>query len=153
MKNLLVKFLITIIIIGNFSACNKKNEPEPPQVTNEQHLTNNNWTLHTVETSPVIEGIDPMDFLEDCYVDNIYSFLSGGVLSVDEGPLKCQQIDPQVATGEWKLTQNQQQLELKYASYDLVFKILEISDEQMKVQTTLNILGLATISNLTFLAN
>lgn len=150
-KNMRYTFsAIIFCFILSIAACTN-NKDQNPLVSNEQYLVNNNWKLSTVETVPSIPGINPMDFLETCQLDNTFDFSDGGVLIVDEGATKCNENNPQVITGEWSLSQEQTQLQLVYGIITRDFTILEINDAVMKVQTEVIYQGFTVTANFNFL--
>jgi len=149
MRNLIAVFVVTILLVNIFG-CKSKSEPEPPRSAKERQLSGNKWKLNAAETIPAIPGINALNYLEECYKDNIYTFLPGGTLSVDEGSSKCNVENPQVITGEWKLSHDEEQLDLKYADIDHNFKLLELTEEKMKVQSTLDFQGISILGTLTF---
>ncbi len=146
----ILNFIIVSSVI--FLSCGKSKEPTPPPVTQEQHLRNNSWKLSAVETVPVIAGINPIDFLEDCYIDNIYSFEENNVLIVDEGPLKCNVDSDQRVFGKWEISEDQKQLSLEYGDIVQNFEILSVDEEEMKLQTTIVVQTFSFLANLTFVS-
>ncbi|MDQ3534252.1 MAG: hypothetical protein M3421_01330 [Bacteroidota bacterium] len=151
MKHPLRLILLIFFIIILISSCKDKNESHAPVLIHGQKLIIHKWKLFKVETVPEIPGVNPMDFLEDCYTDNIYSFLPEGVLVVDEGDSKCNDQNPQTLSGEWKLSQDEKQLDLEYGNFNQEFIVLELSEEQLIVRTTLDFNGLSILGSLTFL--
>ena len=42
-----------------------------------------------------------------CFVDNIFTFKTNGQLELDEGPTKCDVLDPQIEIVTWQFTNNE----------------------------------------------
>jgi hypothetical protein len=77
----------------------KEEEPEPP--TRTELLMNGEWTITNATTGSLPVWNTPL--VDPCYRDNIYTFKTNDTLSVDEGPLKCDEDGEQVLNGVWKL--------------------------------------------------
>ncbi len=65
-----------------------------------------------------------------CFVDNIFTFKTNGQLELDEGPTKCDVMDPQIETVTWQLTNNEANLVVDSQTYD----ITELSATTFKIK-------------------
>jgi hypothetical protein len=115
MKSLLICTIIfTLLIIS----CSKKDS----NLSKKDLLTSGTWKLTAVVADDDANGSYETDryanFL-DCYKDNYYTFRSNGELELNEGPAKCDPIDPQTETATWQLTQNETHLVFGFDEYKL----------------------------------
>lgn len=96
-----LSLLIVLIAAGFllFTSCNKKDNP--PSKTKTQLITQSTWKVKsaTVNGSPYT--------LQACQQDNIYTFVSTGSGSTDEGATKCNSGDPQTTSFTWSFQNNE----------------------------------------------
>lgn len=94
-----------------FAGCNKKDSPS----SKTELLTSGSWKLTAVvsdnDANGTYETNDYASF-SDCFKDNFFTFLAGGIAEINEGPVKCSPADPQIETGSWQLTQNETHLKI-----------------------------------------
>jgi hypothetical protein len=69
-----------------------------------------------------------------CFIDNIFTFKTNGQLELDEGPTKCDIMDPQTETVVWQLTNNEANLVVDSDTYD----ITELSTTTFKIKENLS---------------
>jgi len=85
-------------------------------------LTSGTWKLTAVVDDDDANGTYETDVfasLSDCFKDNYYTFRSNGEFELDEGPTKCDQMDPQTETASWQLTENETHLTINADEYIL----------------------------------
>jgi hypothetical protein len=114
-------FLIstTIFVLLTIS-CNKKDSNS--SLSKRDLLTSGSWKLTAVVADDDANGsyeTDRFASFSDCYKDNYYTFRSNGELELNEGPTKCDPIDPQTETYSWELTQNETHLIFGFDEYKL----------------------------------
>jgi len=69
-----------------------------------------------------------------CFIDNIFTFKTNGQLELDEGPSKCDIMDPQTETVTWQFTNNEANLVVDGDTYD----IAELSTTTFKIKENLS---------------
>ena len=69
-----------------------------------------------------------------CFIDNIFTFKTNGQLELDEGPTKCDVIDPQIETVAWNFTNNETSIVVESDTYD----ITELSTTTFKIKENLS---------------
>lgn len=100
-------------------ACNKKEK----NLSRSELLTSGSWKLTGSESdndgNGTYEADDYAGFL-DCFKDNFATFKSNDQVDIDEGPTKCDPLDPQNETASWMLTNNDNNLVIDGDSYDIL---------------------------------
>lgn len=130
-------FMSTLIING----CIKEEEriprteqEEPDKVAeNELIIKSQSWQITNLVTGGFSVWNTPL--IEDCFKDNIYTFLEDYSLEIDEGPLKCNDTDPQSFMGEWKLI-DENSIYVDALIFSDTATILEISSTRMVIDGT-----------------
>lgn len=91
------------------AACNKKDTA----VSKTELLTSGTWKITAVVSDNDANGTyetDDFATFSLCFTDNFWSFSASSVVTMDEGPTKCDVADPQTETGTWNFTQNETHL-------------------------------------------
>lgn len=107
-KTISITALFFILLLA---ACNKKDTA----ASKTQLLTSGTWKLTAVVSDNDANGTyetDDFATFSPCFTDNIWSFSTSSVVTLDEGPTKCNPADPQTETGTWQLTQNETYLKI-----------------------------------------
>ena len=112
----IIPFYALIILVA-FASCKKEdNKPK----TKSDFLTSGTWSVTAVTSDDDGDGTyetnDFADFVA-CYKDNFYSFHADGIWELNEGPTKCEDIDPQTDTDHWQLTNNETNIILATDTY------------------------------------
>ena len=95
MRKLLTALLSVSILF--FTACKKDDKAD----NKAELLIGKSWKI----TGYTEGGVDMLhEIYDDCELDNITTFLSDGRFKDDEGAVKCDDEDPQVVEGTWKLS-------------------------------------------------
>ena len=103
--------IATLFFIILLAACNKKDKA----VSKTELLTSGTWKLTAVVSDNDGNGTyetDDFATFSACFTDNIWSFGTSSVATLDEGPTKCDPADPQTEPGTWQLTQNETYLKI-----------------------------------------
>ncbi len=107
-KTISIASLFFILLLA---ACNKKDKA----ASKTELLTSGTWKLTAVISDNDGNGTyetDDFATFFPCFTDNIWSFGASSVVTLDEGPTKCNPADPQTETGTWQLTQNETYLKI-----------------------------------------
>ena len=99
-------FLVLLVI-----SCNKKDST----MSKTQLLTSGSWRLTAVVSDNDANGTyetDDFAGFPDCFKGNYYTFFSNGSAELNEGPTKCDPMDPQTETATWQFTQNETHLKI-----------------------------------------
>ncbi len=106
--------LIGIGLIGLLVATAGCQKDDDNAATKSDLLTAKPWKLSTAGVDANSDGtIDtplPPDTFEPCETDNLYTFKKDGSGTADEGPLKCDEADPQTADFGWTLSSDQKNI-------------------------------------------
>jgi len=96
-------------------------------------LTTGTWKLTGSETDADGNGTyeinDYAGFLP-CFTDNIYTFQTNGQAVSDEGPTKCDPMDPQTETVSWQFTNNENSMIIDGDTYE----VKEISNTTLRLK-------------------
>jgi hypothetical protein len=149
------RFTIAALALASLlaTACKKDSENTPQPKTTEQLLTAN-WRMTALTSNPGLQTntgttvTDIYPFVPSCTKDDIMQFLAGGQFKADEGATKCDGNDPQTLTGTWTSAKsgNDTNVNVTVGSSTLHFKVLEVSDTQLKMMTNDDLLGIGTTS-------
>lgn len=92
------------------SACEK----EDKQTSRTDLLTNGQWRMTSYTLSPPYDldgdgtaDADGLATFADCDRDDLFIFKKDGTLVLDEGPTKCNPIDPQTENTTWAFVNNE----------------------------------------------
>lgn len=121
-----------LLLLAFITACSKKDKNQ----SRTELLTTGNWNITASENDDDANGTYETDnyaLFDDCFKDNIFTFKTGGQLDLDEGPSKCDPLDPQTETVPWQLTNNDNTLVVDGESYD----ILELNNSTLRFKENL----------------
>lgn len=125
-------FCSLALLILFVTACSKKDKAP----SKSDLLTSGNWKLSAADSDDDANGTYEVDVFAtflDCFKDNIFTFRSTGQLELDEGPTKCDPLDPQTESVSWQLTNNDANLVVDGDTYD----ILELSNSTLSIKENL----------------
>lgn len=93
------------------------------------------WVQKSITTDPplVILGTPITDIfaqLDNCVKDDIIFFQDNNKYVTDEGPTKCNPLDPQTETGTWALSADEKVITVDGESWD----VLELTKSTLKVK-------------------
>jgi hypothetical protein len=137
MKKLLWAIIIPILLLS-FTACKKS--VKVTVKTNTELLTQTSWKFDNAKVS----GTDVSAFVSACQKDNLYTFVSNGTGTADEGATKCAAGDPQSTAFTWNFASNETVLHVSIAlfaggSQDLT--IVSLSETQLVVSGNITVGG------------
>lgn len=129
MKNIQLTAVLLAVL---FTACNKKDKSP----SRSELLTTGSWKITASESDNDANGTYETDnyaSFNDCFKDNIFTFKMGGQAELDEGPTKCDPMDPQTEIASWQLTNNDNNLVVDGDTYT----ILELSTSTLRFKQDL----------------
>jgi len=140
------KITLAIIALGlgiTIVSC-KKETPTPTLApTKTELLTGKNWLL----TSYVMDNVEYYDMIESCQQDNLTIFNANNTVTIDEGPTKCDPLDPQTTDGgAWSFNSTETFITLDGEEYELEI----LNSTTLKVKNTVEDGGVIIISTITF---
>jgi hypothetical protein len=109
MKKLISIYTIFLFLL--LAACSKKDKVAVTSKTDL--LTSGTWKLTALVSDDDGNGSYETDVyagFSGCFTDNYWTFKANGQLELNEGPTKCDPIDPQIQAATWQLTQNETHL-------------------------------------------
>lgn len=131
-KNLLL--ILTLAGAAVLNSCSKDddNSSSTPTATKLQLLTAHGWRLSTF----LENGVDMTNaYFSACELDNIYTFYTDSLYSIDEGPTKCNPNDPQIIeTGTWAFGNNQNMVILDPGPNESNLDIVQLDANNFKYQ-------------------
>jgi hypothetical protein len=145
--------LLLVLITSTFfifSSCNKDDDPPVPK-TKTQLLTQGTWKFKSASAG----GTDYSSSLQACQKDNVYTFITGGNGTTDEGLLKCNPADNQTTSFTWIFTTNETVIQVSSAFFTNTsnnFDLISLTETEMIVSTYYNPpLGPSILVTITFL--
>lgn len=135
--------LAMVLLIG--ASCQKSGENSSNSSKSKtQLLTQKNWKIvaHTVNPAVDLNGDGTADsdvfatVYEACNKDDIYSFETNGTGTVDEGPTKCDDTDPQSTPIQWLFKSSETVIQINQGVVSLDFNLVELTESTLKVSYT-----------------
>ena len=126
-KQLLFLLSLTAFLL---ISCEEDNPPTPK--TKTQLLTQGTWRF----SAATANGSDASGFLQACQKDNIYTFVSGGTGTVDEGASKCNASDPQTSSLTWNFASGETILHISapfFSGSGNDFTLVALTETQLKI--------------------
>jgi len=134
-------YSITVIAIDNDGA--KTTSPVISITVQDDELIGKNWKLTAKTVSPARApqiGADPItDWytqLENCEKDNLKKYMADNTVTFDEGASKCDSNDAQTEKGSWLYNSNNTIITETRDDAVIDYKIVSVSDTQLKVTYT-----------------
>lgn len=134
-----MKKLLVILSAATFLAACKKDDDSQSRT---DLLTSGKWTVtqNMTVASGTINGITIIDTTDNyadtkaCERDNTVMFEKLGTITIDEGPTKCKESDPQTKSGgNWALVNNDQKLRWNPDNFTADFTINELTSNRMRL--------------------
>ena len=142
------KITTALLVLGlgiTIISC-KKETPTPtptPAPTKTELITGGNWML----TSYVVDNVEIYDQIQSCHQDNLFIFNTNNTVTIDEGPTKCDPLDPQTSDGgAWFFNATETLITLDGSEYELEV----LNSTTLKIKNTVVNGGLTSISIITF---
>ena len=128
-------FLFTAAFFLFFTPACKKDKDKTQSKT--ELLTTGSWKVTASVTDNDGNGTyetNEFALFPACFVDNIFTFKTNGQLELDEGPTKCDVMDPQIETVAWQFTNNEMNIMVDSDTYD----ITELNTTTFKIKENLS---------------
>lgn len=128
-------FLFTAAFFLFFTPACKKDKDKTQSKT--ELLTTGSWKVTASVTDNDGNGTyetNEFALFPACFVDNIFTFKTNGQLELDEGPTKCDVMDPQIETVAWQFTNNEMNITVDSDTYD----ITELNTTTFKIKENLS---------------
>jgi hypothetical protein len=132
----LVLFVTVINIVFLFS-CKKEEE-----LSNTELLCRAPWILSASVIDPpyFIEGLgsitDYYALLSPCYKDNLWNFSENGKYTFEDGPTKCDVLDPAILDyGDWSFNSAETVIIVDNGYYIIEYNIIELTKQTLQVSS------------------
>jgi hypothetical protein len=140
MKNVfqVTAILMLFVALLAFSGCEKDKNNKPSA---ETMLTGKNWKMTAWVSDPALDWFgapvtNVYAQLPNCVKDDITIFQNNGVVKFDEGGEKCSENSPQTVTGSWTLNPAETIISITQNGETESWEILELTENTVKVETT-----------------
>jgi hypothetical protein len=138
----LVTILSAVLILGS---CQKDDSADIPK-TKTELLTSATWKYNDAKIDTDNNGTGdvalPAGAVEACTTDNTIAFTSNGNGTIDEGPTKCDAVDPQTIPFTWNFTTNETAINFSsavFAGFGGEFKLISLTETELVLSKQLNI--------------
>jgi hypothetical protein len=148
MKKLLSFAVLSLMLVILMSGdCNKNDTPPP---TKTDLLTQASWKFSAAN----VGGFDVSGSLQACQKDNILTFAEAGTGSLDEGPSKCNAMDPQTNPFTWNFQSNETVLFISttlFTGGSSNFTLASLTATQLVVSQVIMVGGMPQTAVVTFI--
>ncbi|MEY4904061.1 MAG: hypothetical protein RLZZ292_1876 [Bacteroidota bacterium] len=123
-------FLVALVtlVLFSFAACKK----DPPTVT--ELLTGHAWKILDKKKNGTAITVD------DCDTDDVYTYVTGGNLTINYGTKKCMSSEPAALNGNWQLINGDTGIKTTYSigtlSGEITYTIDELTATKLVVTYT-----------------
>ncbi len=140
------KITSALLVLGlgiTIISCKKETPTPTPAPTKTELITGGNWML----TSYVMDNVEYYDQITSCQQDNLTIFNTNNTVTIDEGPTKCDPLDPQTSYGgAWSFNPTETLITLDGSEYELEV----LNSTTFKIKNTVVNGGMTSISTITF---
>ena len=148
------QILLTCMALFLLVSCAKEKPPAPKAKTKTEMLTTHYWKMSAATIDPplVVGGTPISDWyaqMDACEKDNIYKYNANGTTVADEGATKCDPADPQTELETWSF--NSTETIITENGSDA--KLLNLTDNELKMSLVENIDGINYTLTVTFVKN
>ncbi|MBC7849193.1 MAG: lipocalin family protein [Chitinophagaceae bacterium] len=126
MKKTLFRTAVLALAVTSITACSKNSDKK----SNTEMLTSASWKISSAGFDMDKNGtVDQPEDIEDCNLDDVAIFTTGGTGTFNVGAVKCDPAEPQTDDFTWSFKNNESELE-----YDgETMKILSLDDKNIKL--------------------
>ena len=140
------KITSALLVLGlgiTVVSCKKETPTPTPAPTKTELITGKNWIL----TSYVMDNVEYYDQIASCQQDNLNIFNTNNTVTIDEGPTKCDPLDPQTSDGGvWSFNPTETLITLNGSEYELEV----LNSTTLKIKNTAQVGGVTSISTIIF---
>jgi hypothetical protein len=140
------KITSALLVLGlgiTVISCKKETPTPTPAPTKTELITGKNWIL----TSYVMDNVEYYDQIASCQQDNLNIFNANNTVTIDEGPTKCDPLDPQTSDGgAWFFNATETLITLDGSEYELEV----LNSTTLKIKNTAQVGGIISISTIIF---
>lgn len=143
---------LLVFVLLLLSACSKEDDSSAttntPQASKKELLTTKPWKYKSWTVAPGLKDslgntfIDYYAYLPQCEKDDIITFATTGSVTIDEGPSKCDENDPQEQINVWSFSNNEGKLNMG----GFVYNITTLTSTEM-VLTFTDLQGSTTVNH------
>ncbi len=140
----LFAFLFALLVLGG---CQKDDSSGSTPKTKTELITSSAWKYNDAKIDTDNNGTGdqpiPAGFVEACQLDNTITFTSNGSGSIDEGPTKCDDADPQSLPFTWSFTSNETMINFSSAVFAGIggdFKIVSLTETELIISQQVSVL-------------
>lgn len=137
--------LASLLTIGS---CQKDDSSSTPPKTKSEIIASSSWKYNDAKIDSDGNGtgdvVLPAGVVEACQTDNTILFTTNGSGTVDEGPTKCDPVDPQTLPFTWSFTSNETIINFSsiiFAGVGGDFKIISLTETELILSKQLTIPG------------
>lgn len=134
-----VVLLLMITSIATTLSCKKDKDDNTPK-TKTELITTGTWKLTAYTSTPAYDwygtgvyATNILAALNPCEADGFDTYKVNGILEINEGPLKCNPLDPQTFTAPWEFTDNENKI--LYDGFD-EYELTELTATTMRLRST-----------------
>lgn len=145
--------LLLVMTVMIIVSCKKDKDDDSSGKTKTELLTTGSWKLTAYTSNPGQDwdgngSIETNIFnvMDACEKDGYSTFNTNGTVENNEGPLKCDALDPQSETNSWSFADN----ETKLLEDGYPVTLLELTTATLKVRDTFVDNGVTYTIELTF---
>ncbi len=113
----LTAWLLVITGATTTMSCKKDKKDNNTVKTNTELITTGSWKRTALTSDPAYDwyadgtfATDILSVMKPCEKDNFDTYKTNGVFETDEGPTKCDPLDPQTWTATWVFADNETKL-------------------------------------------
>ncbi len=132
--------LSILVAVAVTAASCKKDDSQSTHKTKTELLTAGPWKRTALISNPAYDwyadgtfATDVLSVMKPCESDNLDIYKSNGTGETDEGPMKCDQSDPQTWPFTWAFTDN----ETKLVFYGTdVYNLVQLTETTLKLNSS-----------------
>lgn len=136
--------VLALLFVCAFAGCSKDDSGNGP--TRTQILIGGAWRFHDagidVDNNNTIDAPIPDLVLEDCDLDNTFTFRNDGTGFYDEGATRCDPADPQTAEFGWSFTDNDQKItltQIDFGGLEATFDVRAINEQRLLLSQSVDV--------------
>ena len=141
MKRIIQLTALLLVITGATTmSCKKDKNDNNTTKTKTELLTTGSWKRTALTSDPAYDwyadgtfATDILSVMKPCEKDNFDTYKTNGIFETDEGPTKCDALDPQTWTATWAFADNETKLIFDGTDE---YALMELTATTLKFQST-----------------